>query len=84
MKSFFKSKWDALKEKWKSSPTWMKVLIIIQIYPVIPTLMLLTAWLAPPEVNELLLANGKVIKELAGTAWQLSSWYFAEFVGSFV
>lgn len=80
MKNFFKTKWDALKEKWSTAPLWMKVLIVLQIYPVIPTLMLLTAWFAPPEVNELLLANGQVAKELVGTAWQLCSWYFAEFL----
>lgn len=81
MLSAVSNKCSAFKANWKQMTFKQKMATVVAIniaIPYVPILMGLTAWLAPPEVMEHVMATGGVFKELVGNSWQLASYHFME------
>lgn len=70
-----------LAEKWKTSPTWKKFILVNLVIPWTPIIMLSISYFAPPEVVDMVNQNGKLVGSVAGESWKIASFFFAKFVG---
>lgn len=65
-----------------AAPLATKVFMIVVPVPWIPIFLGLGYMFAPPEVMELVLANGETVKSIVGNHYSLASYHFVQWVGS--